>query len=124
MSETKGLPEITIERVVSTLVTVLVVGFFGLLWNESHTLSSSVGELDAAAKTLKGQQDAAVQVFSEEVAKLRTGLRRLETLISDGKPPDLMERVLEPADSAIRDPSALRISREVLESIQQRVRGE
>jgi hypothetical protein len=114
----KTLWQTTADRVVSTTVTLLVAGFFGILWTGFTRLDDSVAELGS-------KQAAATEVFSEEVARLRTGLRRLEDLVQEvhfsaGLDIPSVERMNEPSDSDERSPSALKIRQNVQQSIRER----
>jgi len=108
----------TVERVVSTTVTLLVAGFFGILW-------TGFTRLDDLVTDLGSKQTAVSEVFSEEVARLRTGLRRLENLVQEvhssaGLDIPSVEMMNEPSDSDERAPSALKIRQDVQQTIRER----
>jgi hypothetical protein len=128
MSDKKTLSQLTIEKTVSTVIVLLVAGFFGILWSESMRLDECVEDLQDKQETCTSKQSAASEVFSEEIAKLRTGLRRLENLIDDfhsalGEDEiEIMERIREPSNSDEREPSALKIRQEVQSQIHERAK--
>jgi hypothetical protein len=108
-----------VDTVVGTAVAALVVSFFALLWTTSDSLTQSQDGLTAQLEATRAEVHAANSVFSEEVARLRTGIRRLERLIRDEAVPDDFPRMDGAADNG-EPKSALETRRDVEKKIHER----
>jgi hypothetical protein len=123
---------IMVDSVVATVVGTLIVGFFAAVWITSTGLSKAQIDTVNAIEDMTIKMSASNEVFSEEIAKLRTGIRRLESMIfeirnaasipnADVPTVNRVEESLQPGDD-LSNPSALKIRRDVEQSIINRVK--
>jgi hypothetical protein len=119
--------EVIANSIISTVIGALILGFFAVLWTTSNSIQVGLQEACDNLERTDQKIDASSEVFSEEVAKLRTGIRRLETMIFaiHEAVPDVPENevfgsVQRSPEEREEDPSALQIQRDLKVDIYER----
>jgi hypothetical protein len=87
-SPTKTRYAVLVDHVLGAVMAALVLGFFLMLWQGYNSLSDSMTSHEAGYKELRAKIEATGTVTSEEIAKLRTGIRRLEETLLDMRDPE------------------------------------
>lgn len=122
---------VMVDSVLGTIIGALVLGFFAIVWTVSMNLTDAQESTNDSIEDIRLKQAASNEVFSEEIAKLRTGIRRLESMIFEmhnAVDPNMELPVIEKVETeilskeTISDPSALKIRRDVQQSIIDRVK--
>jgi hypothetical protein len=60
-----------LDQALGTVIGVLVVGFFAILWNGGQRFDTAIADMGGKIERLGMKLDASGQVFSEQVAQLR-----------------------------------------------------
>lgn len=60
-----------LDQALGTVIGVLVIGFFAILWNGSQRFDRAIAELTARLDSAGSEIRASMQVFSEQLAQLR-----------------------------------------------------
>lgn len=60
-----------LDQALGTVIGVLVIGFFAILWNGSQRFERSIAELTGRLDSAGSEIRASMQVFSEQLAQLR-----------------------------------------------------
>lgn len=114
------------DSVLGTTIAALVIGFFAILWRSSVSNDATTADLRGQIDALRAQSRGSNDVLAEEIAKLRTGLRRLEEGRAPGAPPAPNAAQVPPLENAFPElpgtapDSALKIRREIQQSIHER----
>lgn len=119
---------VMIDSVLGTVMGSLVLGFFLVLWTTSETLKSTLRETRMRLDDTRERVVASQEVVAEEVARLRTGIRRLETRIEDmsdevaayGVYLGVSNGEMEPVAPEPDGPSALKLRAQVEEKFLER----
>jgi uncharacterized membrane-anchored protein YhcB (DUF1043 family) len=109
---------ILVDTVVGSVIAALVLGFFVVLWQGFEKVESSLNHQKNELSELKLKVEATGAVTSEEVAKLRTGIRRLEEAFLEIRTP---EELLNDIEEQPENRSALNIQKDVQKQIYDRV---
>lgn len=107
MPETRTRTQRLFDTVVGTILAALVLSFFAIMWR-------SVQEVEL----LSARSQATGEVISSEIAKLRTGLRRVEAALEEARRENVpIPEIGRPEAERLEDPSALTIQQSVQEQI-------
>jgi hypothetical protein len=71
MSDARSRGQRLLDQALGTVIGVLVIGFFAILWNGGERFDRSISDLTMKIEKLFMRVDAAGQVFSEQLAQLR-----------------------------------------------------